>query len=62
MLKKYLEEKLREYELILKEIGRWANPQQYGLNELTPHSRLLFHIRGIRKIMDEKFYKVPNND
>lgn len=57
MLKSEMELKLKEYEDILSEIGRWANPQQYKLNELTTKGRLLNHIEGIKKILNQKFYK-----
>lgn len=57
MLKVEMEKKLEEYEEILYEIGKWVNPQQYSLDETTAKGKLLFHIRGIKKELDEKFYK-----
>ncbi len=58
MLKKEIEIKLEEYKQILLEIGRWINPQVYKLDDNSPKGRLLFHINGIKKILDEKFYKL----
>lgn len=58
MLKKEMEQKLDEYKELLREVGRWVNPIQYGFDEMTPQKTLLFHLRGIRKAIDEKFYKL----
>lgn len=56
MLKKQMAPKLKEYEQILFDIGKWVNPHQYTLDENTSKGRLLFHLNGIKKILDEKFY------
>lgn len=56
MLKKEMEEKLKKYEEILYEIGQWANPIQYKINEMLSKQKLLFHLAGIQNVLDEKFY------
>lgn len=60
MLKKDIEAKLQEYENILREIGRWINPQQYHLDETATKGRLIFHLVEIRKLLDKKFYKLED--
>ncbi len=57
MKKIELEAKVKEYEDILIEIGRWANPLQYKLTESTPKDKILFNLNGIRRVLDRKFYK-----
>lgn len=56
MLKKEMEQNLKEYEEILYDIGKWIKPQQYTLDETTGKGKLLFHIRGVKKELDERFY------
>ncbi len=58
MLKKEMELKLEEYKEILIEIGRWINPQHYELDQNTSKGKLVFHLNGIKKVLDEKFYKL----
>jgi len=58
MLKKELEQKLKEYKEILTEIGKWAFPVNYKLNE----EKALFHIEGIKKILENKFYTKGDNN
>lgn len=55
-------EKVKELDNIIREIGKWAFPQQYEINELTPKRRLIFHMEGIRKEISEKFYKEDPNE
>ncbi len=57
MTKNELEQKLKEYKEILLEISAWANPQAYKIHMLNK-DKLLFHMEGIRKVLDEKFYKL----
>jgi hypothetical protein len=57
MLKKDMEEKLKEYKEILSEIGRWSFPIQYKIDELNSSGKALFHMKSIQKVMTEKFYK-----
>jgi len=60
MLKSELQEKNNEYFELLRELGRWANPIQYGINDSTPNKILLFHLNGIRNLLDKKFYKLES--
>lgn len=53
MLKKEMEEKLKEYQEILSEIGKWAFPIAYDIDK----SKAMFHINGIKKVLNERFYK-----
>lgn len=55
MLKSELIKKLEIYEKLLSDIGRWANPQSYRI-ENSEKNTLIFHINGIKETMD-KFYE-----
>jgi hypothetical protein len=58
MLKVEMEYKIKQYEEILKELGRWSFPIQYGIDEQTPRKTLLFHLKAVRQILNDKFYKL----
>ena len=60
MLKKDLEEKVKEYEEIIREIGRWVNPIQYKIDRNTSSKILLRHLQAVINIIDKKYYKIED--
>ncbi len=53
MLKKDMEEKLKEYEEIFSELLRWCFPIQYKIDR----NKAFFHINGVIKVLEEKYIK-----